>query len=49
MTTIHKLSYRINKGPKQHIYALKKVCEKKRKDLIAEHGEKIKFYRIEIP
>ncbi len=47
--TIYKLSYRIDKGPQQHIYALKKVCLKKKHALIAEHGENIKFSRLEIP
>jgi hypothetical protein len=44
---IYHLSYRIEKEPKQHIYALKKICEKKKKKLIEEYGEKIKFSRLE--
>jgi len=44
---IYHLTYRINKGPKQHIYAIKKICEKKKKKLLEEHGERIKFSRIE--
>jgi len=44
---IYHLTYRINKGPKQHIYAIKKICEKKKKRLLEEYGEKIKFSRIE--
>jgi hypothetical protein len=44
---IYHLTYRINKGPKQHIYAIKKICEKKKKKLLEEYGEKIKFSRIE--
>ena len=44
---IYHLTYRINKGPKQHIYALKKICEAKKKKLQVEHGDKIKFSRIE--
>ncbi len=47
--TIYRLSYRVCKGPQQHIYALKKVCLKKKKALLAEHGENIKFSRLEIP
>lgn len=44
---IYHLAYRINRGPQQHIYALKKICEKKKKKLLEEHGEKIKFSRLE--
>lgn len=44
---IYHLTYRINKGPKQHIYAIKKICQKKKKDLLKEYGDKIKFSRIE--
>tara|TARA_Y100001970_G_C14040044_1_gene753212 strand:+ start:120 stop:266 length:147 start_codon:yes stop_codon:yes gene_type:complete len=47
--TIYKLSYRIDKGPQQHIYALKKVCLKKKKNLEQEYGERIKFSRISMP
>lgn len=46
---IYHVSYRIEKGPAEHIYATKKVCEKKKKQLIKEHGEKIKFSRISVP
>ncbi len=44
---IYHLTYRINKGPKQHIYAIKKICESKKKKLLKEHGDNIKFSRIE--
>jgi len=45
---IYHLAYRVGDGKRQHIYATKQICEKKRKNLIAEHGKKIKFSRIEI-
>jgi hypothetical protein len=45
---IYHLSYKIDNGRKQHIYAIKKICEKKKKKLLEEHGERIKFYRIEV-
>jgi hypothetical protein len=45
---IYHISYRINKGPAEHIYATKKICEKKKKKLIKEHGDKIKFSRMSI-
>ena len=45
---IYRLSYRVSGGKKEHIYATRKVCEKRRQTLIKEYGEKIKFYRIEI-
>ncbi len=45
---IWHLAYRIDKGNKQHIYALKKICEQKRKKLTEEYGDRIKFYRIEL-
>jgi len=44
---IYHLSYRVSKGEKQHIYAIKKICEEKRKRLTEEHGDKIKFSRLE--
>ena len=44
---IYHLAYRIDKGNKQHIYALKKICEKKKKALSEEYGDRIRFYRIE--
>ena len=44
---IYHLTYRINKGPKQHIYAIKKICEQKKKKLLKEHGDDIKFSRLE--
>jgi len=44
---IYHLTYRINKGSKQHIYAIKKICEAKKKKLLKEHGDNIKFSRIE--
>jgi len=43
---IYHLAYRINNGDRQHIYAIKKICEKKKKKLTEEHGENIKFYRM---
>jgi|TARA_R110000851_G_scaffold264772_1_gene417388 hypothetical protein len=46
---IYHITYRIDSGPKQHIYAIKKVCEKRKKELSEEYGEKIKFSRLEIP
>jgi hypothetical protein len=46
---IYHLSYKIDNGRKQHIYAIKKICEKKKKALQAKHGENIKFSRITIP
>jgi len=45
---IYHLEYRIDKGPRQHIYATKKICEKKRKELISQHRENIKFSRMQI-
>jgi len=47
--TIYKLSYRIDKGPQQHIYALMKICEKRKKILQKEYGERVKFSRITRP
>ena len=44
---IYHLTYRISKGERQHIYALKKICEKKKQKLLKEHGDKIKFSRLE--
>ena len=44
---IYHLAYRISRGPQKHIYALKKICEKKKQKLLDEHGEKIKFSRLE--
>ena len=44
---IYHVAYRINKGPKQHIYAIKSICEKKKKKLLKEYGDNIKFSRIE--
>ena len=44
---IYHLTYRVDKGERQHIYALKKICEAKKKKLLEEHGDKIKFSRIE--
>ena len=45
---IYHLAYRVNGERKQHIYATRQICEKKKKNLLKEHGNKIKFYRIEI-
>lgn len=45
---IYHLEYRIGKLPKEHIYATKKICEKKKKALMELHGEKIKFGKLEI-
>tara|TARA_Y100001972_G_scaffold97995_1_gene121212 strand:- start:10139 stop:10291 length:153 start_codon:yes stop_codon:yes gene_type:complete len=45
-TAIYHLEYRIGKEPKEHIYATKKICEKKKKTLLELHGSKIKFGRI---
>jgi len=44
---IYHLSYRVEKGSEQHIYAIKKICEKKKKKLLEEYGEKIKFSKLE--
>ena len=44
---IYHLTYRIEKGPKRHIYAIKKICEAKKKKLLKEHGNNVKFSRIE--
>lgn len=44
---IYHLTYRISNGEKKHIYAIKAICEKKKKKLLKEHGEKIKFSRLE--
>ena len=43
---IYHLSYRVSRGPRQHIYAIRSICEKKKKLLIQEHGENVKFSRI---
>mgnify|MGYP001426402122 FL=1 len=45
---IYHLEYRINNGPKQHIYAIKKICEKKQKALTEQYGESIRFGRMRI-
>jgi hypothetical protein len=45
---IYHLEYRIDNGRKQHIYALRKICEKRKKQLEKEHGDKIRFSRIKI-
>ena len=45
---IYHLTYRVGKGPKQHIYAIKDVCEKKKKKLLERHGKEVKFYKIEL-
>ena len=44
--TIYHLEYRVGKQPKEHIYATKKICEKKKKALLELHGQKIKFGRM---
>ena len=44
---IWHLAYRVDKGPKQHIYAIRKICDKKKKKLTEEYGDRIRFYRIE--
>tara|TARA_B100000214_G_scaffold268036_1_gene198793 strand:- start:3778 stop:3921 length:144 start_codon:yes stop_codon:yes gene_type:complete len=44
---IWHISYRIDKGEKRHIYALKKICEHKKKQLLEKYGERIKFSRLE--
>ena len=46
-TTIYHLEYRVGKQPKEHIYATKKICEKKKKALLELHGAQIKFGRLE--
>lgn len=46
-TTIYHLEYRVGKQPKEHIYATKKICEKKKKALLELHGTQIKFGRLE--
>jgi len=46
---IYHLEYRVGRERAQHIYAIKKICEKKKKALYAKHGENIKFSRITIP
>jgi len=48
ITLIYHLEYRIGKQPKEHIYAIKKICEKKKKALLEIYGDKIKFGKIEI-
>ena len=45
-TTIYHLEYRVGKQPKEHIYATKKICEKKKKALLELHGTQIKFGRM---
>ena len=45
---IYHLSYRIDKGPKQHIYATKKICESKRDKLKGDYGSRVKFSKLEI-
>ena len=45
---IYHLTYKIGKEPTKHIYATKKICEKKKKALMEEHGHSIKFGKIEI-
>ena len=45
-TTIYHLEYRVGKQPKEHIYATKKICEKKKKALLELYGQKIKFGRM---
>ena len=44
---IWHLAYRVDKGAKQHIYALKKICEQKKNKLSEQYGDRIKFYRLE--
>ena len=46
--TIYHLTYKIDKEPTEHIYAIKKICEKKKKALLAEPGQKIKFSKIQV-
>ena len=41
--TIYRLSFRINKGPRKDIIAIKDICEKKKEILMKEHGDNIKF------
>ena len=45
-TTIYRLSFRINKGPRKDIIALKDICEKKKEILMKEHGDNIKFEKM---
>ena len=47
-TLIYHLEYRVGKQPKEHIYATKKICEKKKKALVEQHGESIKFGKIHV-
>jgi len=47
-TLIYHLEYRVGKEPKEHIYAIKKICEKKKAALLELHGEKIKFGKMRI-
>ena len=44
---VYHLAYRVDKGPKQHIYAIKKICDKKKEKLQEEYGDRIKIYRLE--
>jgi len=47
-TLIYHLEYRVGKEPKEHIYAIKKICEKKKKALLELHGTQIKFGKIHV-
>ena len=38
---VYHLAYRVDKGPKQHIYAIKKICDKKKEKLQEEYGDRI--------
>ena len=42
---IYHLVYRIGKERKQHVYAIKSICERRRKQLQALHGENVTIWK----